>query len=176
MSTTVEHELVTPKGSDQWKAYHDIRRRELFEARGQIGVYDENHPDDRRAANHAKLLLFRGEPVGVVRIDIDGAVAILRRVAIRSDVQGRGHGRVLLSLAQRFAIDHSCSTLASFVAPDAVGFYRSCGFVVKASKTASPSAGNSVFMTKRLARVVRPSSAIPSAPTRRGSGRRRPSG
>ena len=142
------HELVTPASAGEWRAYHDIRRQVLFEARGYFGVYEENRPDDRAPANHAKLLVYRGEPVGVVRIDIDGTTALLRRVAIRSDVQRVGHGRALVSLAQRFAEEAGCATLASFVAPDAVGFYRRCGFAIEDNR--EPSERTSVFMTKRL--------------------------
>ena len=78
-----EYELVSPADVDAWRAYHDIRREVLFEARGQFGVYNENHPDDRVAGHHAKLLLHRGDPIGVIRIDISGTEAIYRRVAIR---------------------------------------------------------------------------------------------
>jgi hypothetical protein len=62
----------------------------LFEARGHFGVYDENHPDETVPTNHPKLLLYGLEPVGTVRIDIDGAVAALRRVAIRANLQRQG--------------------------------------------------------------------------------------
>ena len=141
------HELISPASPNQWRAYHDIRRQVLFEARGQFGVYDENRPDDRAAGHHPKLLVYGDEPIGVVRIDIDGTTAILRRVAIRSDIQRLGHGRALLSLAQRFAESAGCVTLTSFVAPDAVGFYERCGFAIEEGRD---SGGKSVFMTKRL--------------------------
>jgi hypothetical protein len=42
MLEMIDHELVTPTGVDEWRAYRDIRRRVLFEARGQVGVFDEN--------------------------------------------------------------------------------------------------------------------------------------
>ena len=144
-----DYELITPTDVTEWRAYHDIRRRVLFEARGQFGVYQENRPDDSVPGNHPKLLLYRGEPVGVVRIDVAGTTAICRRVAIRSDVQRLGHGRALLSLVQQFARDTGCGRLASHVAPDAVGFYERCGFVVDQDVMGS-SGGKSVFMTKRL--------------------------
>lgn len=145
-----DHELVTPAEGTEWRAYHDIRRRVLFEARGQFGVYQEDGPDERAPGNHPKLLLYRGEPVGVVRIDIDATTAICRRVAIRSDVQRLGHGRVLLSLVQQFAQDMGCGQLASYVAPEAVGFYEQCGFAADRERTIGSSGGKSVFMTKRL--------------------------
>jgi len=100
--------------------------------------------------HHPKLLLYRAEPIGVVRIDVDTTTAICRRVAIRSDVQRVGHGRVLLSLAQQFARDERCGRLVSHVAPDAVEFYERCGFTAGTDRPGDSSKGHSVFMTKRL--------------------------
>jgi len=145
-----DYELVTPTDEAEWRAYHDIRRRVLFEARGQSGVYREDGPDERAPGNHPKLLLYCGEPVGVVRIDVDATTAICRRVAIRSDVQRLGHGRVLLSLVQQFARENGCERLASHVAPDAVEFYERCGFIVEGDRTVGSSGREPVFMTKRL--------------------------
>ena len=145
-----DYELVSPADVDAWRAYHDIRREVLFEARGQFGVYDEHHPDDRAAGHHARLLLHRGEPVGVVRIDILGHEAILRRVAVRVAVQRAGHGRAMLSLAQEFAVARGCGRLASHVVPDAVPFYEKCGFSIEERPPMGPSSHESVFMTKRL--------------------------
>ena len=144
------HDLVTPRNASEWKAYHDIRRVVLFEARGLFGVYDENHPDERAPNNHPKVLVYGDDPLGVVRIDIDGTVATLRRVAIRSDVQRRGHGRVLLQLAQLFAQESGCTSLASFVAPDAVDFYRGFGFHIERQQVTGPSGRESTFMTRKL--------------------------
>lgn len=145
-----DHELITPAGVDAWRAYHDIRRRVLFEARGQFGVYREDGPDEKAPGNHPKLLLFRGDPIGVVRIDVDATTAICRRVAVRADVQRLGHGRALLSLVEEFARDNGCERLASHVAPDAVGFYERCGFTVDGGAAHGIGDRKSVLMTKRL--------------------------
>jgi GNAT superfamily N-acetyltransferase len=145
-----DYELVTPTEDIQWRAYHDIRRQVLFEARGQFGIYQEDRPDERAAGNHPKLLLYRGDPVGVVRIDVDATTALCRRVAIRADVQGRGHGRVLLSLVQQFARVKGCVRLAAHVASDAVEFYERCGFIVEGDRAIASSQGEPVFVTKRL--------------------------
>ena len=145
-----EYELVSPADAEAWRCYHDIRRAVLFEARGWFGVYDENRPDEKADGHHAKLLLYRRDPIGVVRIDIAGEAAILRRVAVRSDAQRCGHGRALLSLAQLFAIANGCGRLESNVASDAVGFYEKCGFSVARDADARMFARESVLMTKRL--------------------------
>jgi GNAT superfamily N-acetyltransferase len=150
MSQIGTHELVTPTTKSEWDSYHQIRREVLFEARGQFGVYNPDHPDERASGNHPKLLIYRGEPVGVVRIDIDGRVAALRRVAIRADLQRRGHGRALLTLTERFAQSAGCTRLVSFVAPDAVPFYQRFGFVIDSERAAGASRGDSVFMAKDL--------------------------
>jgi GNAT superfamily N-acetyltransferase len=145
-----DHALITPTEASEWRAYHDIRRQVLFESRGQFGVYQEDHPDDTTPGNHPKLLMYRGDPVGVVRIDVDGAIATVRRVAIRKDVQRRGHGRALFSLVRQFALAHGCGQLASHVAPDAVGFYERCSFTVNNIQTGGSSGQESVFMTRRV--------------------------
>lgn len=144
-----DYVLVSPVDPRDWASYHDIRRSVLFEARGQFGVYDENHPDERAEGHFPKLLLHQDEPVGVVRIDVVGTDAILRRVAVRSDVQRRGHGRVLIALAEQFARSRQCDRLVSRVAPDAVGFYRNCGFATNEQPT-DRSDHHAVLMTKPL--------------------------
>jgi GNAT superfamily N-acetyltransferase len=142
--------LVSPVEADEWRAYHDIRRHVLFEARGAFGVYDEHRPDERAPGHHPKLLLHRGEPVGVVRIDVAGIDAVLRRVAIRADVQRRGHGRALLALVEQFARSEACERLTSHVAPDAFVFYVKCGFSLEEPSATGPADPGAVFMTKPL--------------------------
>jgi GNAT superfamily N-acetyltransferase len=138
------HQLVTPEGAEAWRAFHEIQRKVLFEARGQFGVYDPSLLDDKRPNHHVKLLVHDDEPIGVVRIDIEGGTAILRRVAIRADVQRRSHGRALLVLAEQFAKEQGCRRILSHVATDAVGFYEKCGF---AFDTREP---ESVLMSKTI--------------------------
>ena len=76
------------------------------------------------------LLVFDSHYVGVVRIDLVGDNAYLRRVAIDEPWQRRGHGRALVTLAESFAIGHGARRMESSVAADAVGFYKKCGYDV----------------------------------------------
>ena len=145
-----DHELISPRDAAMWAAYHDIRRRVLFEARGRFGVYVENHPDEVRLDFHPKVLLWRGTPIGVVRIDLTGSVAIFRRVAIREDLQRQGHGRAMFRLGEDFARVHGCRELQSHFAPDAVEFYRKQGFERAQSDSAEPAGTESVFMRKAV--------------------------
>jgi GNAT superfamily N-acetyltransferase len=142
-----EHDLRTPETQEDWNHYHAIRRRVLWERRGLYDVYDENHPDEQLPGHHAFLLMHRGNPVGVIRVDIDGRRAIFRRVAVKEDLQRSGHGRFLLNLAEGFAKGKGCDHVVSFVSPDAVGFYEKCGFERDSS---NPPYADHVPMLKQL--------------------------
>jgi GNAT superfamily N-acetyltransferase len=92
-----EFTLVDVVDQDDWKAYHHIRRTVLFDARGVSG-YDANHPDEHSPTNHPLLLKHDGrDAVGTVRLDQRSAGGgIIRLVAIRSDYQRRGIGRLMM--------------------------------------------------------------------------------
>jgi len=139
--------LREPTSDEEWAIYHSIRRRVLFELRGLGHTYNANHPDERRVGHHAFLFWSGTVPVGVIRVDINGDTAIFRRVAIRDDVQRRGHGRSLLRAAEEFARSMGCTRIESHVDPGAVGFYERCGFVRPAPR-ANP--GTTNLMTKPL--------------------------
>jgi GNAT superfamily N-acetyltransferase len=128
MTEKIAYRLRAPASDDEWRTYHASRRKVLFENRGVFGVYDERHPDEFAQGNHPMLLIHEGEPIGVIRVDVDGPLAIFRRVAIRDDVQRCGHGKVMLSLAEQFVRGKGCSLIRSYVNPEAVGFYKRCGF------------------------------------------------
>jgi len=139
-------DLRPPATDADWTAYHAIRRRVLFELRGNGAAYDPNHPDER-AANHHPLLLWTDHgPVGVIRVDVHDAVAIFRRVAVRDDVQRRGHGRRLLQAAERFAQAQGCTRADSHVDSAAIGFYERCGF----ARVDAPPVRGTVLMSKQL--------------------------
>jgi GNAT superfamily N-acetyltransferase len=126
---TIELRLVA--SSEDWAAYHSIRERVLWEARGRFGSYDRSHPDEHKAGNFPCLLIVGGDqPVGTVRIDVDPPLAWFRRVAIREDRQHQGYGRKMLELAADFASGRGCQRVRSNVAPDAVEFYRKLGFQI----------------------------------------------
>ena len=141
-----EHQLRAPETDEEWAAFHAIRRKVLFENRGKDD-YIENHPDDFKTDNHPLILLYKGDVIGVVRIDVCESEAWLRRLAIREDLQRQGHGRVLLQLAESFAMTGNCSEVRTNAAVEAVGFYECCGY---ARDTEKLSPVNSVSMRKSL--------------------------
>lgn len=126
---TSGYSLAPVKDETDWHAYHEIRRRVLFEARGRHAVYDDAHPDEYKA-NHFPLLLKRnGQPLGTTRLDVIGdGGAIVRLVAIAEDERGRGHGRVLAAMVEDFARDQGVSELFVNAAPESVGYYEKLGW------------------------------------------------
>jgi GNAT superfamily N-acetyltransferase len=141
-----QYQLRSPTNEAEWQSYHEIRRIVLWEARGQGSAYDPNRPDEQLPNRFAQILFFEGVPVGVLRIDIEPPKAIFRRVAVRIEHQRKGHGRMMLMLAEEFVRKHGCVCVRSGVAADAVRFYESCGF-----RRSSPTSGvASVPMEKVL--------------------------
>jgi GNAT superfamily N-acetyltransferase len=132
-----EHELRAPRSDDEWRAFHDIRRKVLFENRGEFDRYDENHPDDSKEGNYPLVLIYKGVVVGVVRVDVCEQVSWLRRVAIREDLHRLGHGRVLLQLAESLAKGAGCKEVRTNAAMDAIEFYERCGYAREAGELKS---------------------------------------
>ena len=122
--------LKSPETDAEWNAYHRIREEVLWEARGRFGVYDPNHPDEYGDGKYPKILVVDGEPVGVVRIDLEeeSKEAIFRRVAIVEDEQRKGLGTALMTLSEEFATGEGYCNFAANVSEDAIGFYNRIGY------------------------------------------------
>jgi GNAT superfamily N-acetyltransferase len=149
--TGFQHALRTPQNDEEWRAFHAIRRKVLFENRGKSETYDQNHPDDSKPGNHPLVLVYGDNVIGVLRLDIAAPVGWLRRVAIREDLQRHGHGRVLLRLAEAFAKTHGCDEVRSNAAVEAFGFYERCGYMRDLSR---PAPVNSVAVRKSLRNMI----------------------
>ena len=139
-------ELADPRTEAEWAAYHDIRRRVLFEDRGRFDVYDESHSDEFAEGNHPKIAKIGARTIGVIRIDVSADVAQFRRVAIDTPFQGKGYGTEMISLAEKFVSDNGLRKIYSSVDQAAVTFYRKCGYL----ETKNNEAGPSVPMYKTL--------------------------
>jgi GNAT superfamily N-acetyltransferase len=124
----VNYRLVDVENEADWQAYHAIRRRVPWEARGRSN-YDDRQPDEHRP-NHYPLLLKLGErSLGTVHLDdFGGGVGAVRLVAIVSDGQRRGYGRKLMELVEGRALAMGSQRLVMNAAPDAVGFYEKLGW------------------------------------------------
>lgn len=125
------YELRPVDSLTEWESWHTIRERVLWEARGEFGVYDRNHPSLQSPCHFPFLLMQGAEAIGAIAVEIDGKRAWLRRVAVREDVQGRGHGRAMMRLALEFAKQRGCTSANSNVHIDAIGFYKALEFRIE---------------------------------------------
>lgn len=123
------YQLVRVLTPVAWRALHDIRRVELFEAKGRVGVYSETHPDDVAAFAYPFVLTLDGRAIGTTRIDVLGeGRGVMRLVAISEADQGQGHGRVLEQMVSARAKALGIDTFLVNAAPEAVGFYEKTGW------------------------------------------------
>ena len=124
----MDYDLIRVSTDAEWRDYHLLRRTVLWDARGRQG-YDDNHPDDRRASNHALLLTLDRQAIGTIRIDDRGDhTCVFRLVCIAPAVQRHGHGRVMLRLADDYALQRGWPKLKINAAVEATDFYVKLGW------------------------------------------------
>jgi GNAT superfamily N-acetyltransferase len=134
-------EVKRVESDEELESYHAIREQVLWNARGRAGSYDRHHPEEQKSGHYPLILLRDGEPLAVVRVDVEPPLAWFRLVAVREDEQRRGYGRYLLESAEQFAVAQGCTCLRSNVDHNAIGFYVRLGFQHRTrenSETSSP--------------------------------------
>jgi GNAT superfamily N-acetyltransferase len=123
------YSLRLVRAAEEWQAYHAIRREAIFDLLLPGQAYDEHDEDEFKPAHLPHLLFRNEEAVGTVRIDlIDSSQAGLRLIAIRRDLQRRGHGAILLELAEQTAAACGRTEIVINSHPTALGFYLSNGY------------------------------------------------
>lgn len=123
------YELIDVREPADWRDFHAIRRRELFEARGRFGIYNDQHPDDVADFARPYLLKVDGQSVGTMRLDLMSKErAAFRLVAVTADQQKRGHGRVMTEMVEDRARHFGVTELVVNAAAEAVGFYEKTGW------------------------------------------------
>ena len=122
--------LRPPESPEDWAAYHEIRRRAIFEAYLPDKVYQVDHPDEQAEGNFPLVLTKDGKIVGCVRVDLyDAERAALRLLAVAPEAQRQGHGEALLALIDDFVRSHGRRRIVLHGNPETVGFYLRNGYV-----------------------------------------------
>jgi N-acetylglutamate synthase-like GNAT family acetyltransferase len=146
------YSLHPARSSEDWVAYHRIRRSAIFAALLPGQAYDENDADEFKPGHLPHVLTRDGEVVGTVRIDlIDGTQVGLRLIGIRNDQQRQGHGAVLLQLAERAAQDLGRADVVINAHPTSLTFYLANGYAEGDWRDAGPVPAGLVRVGKRLA-------------------------
>ncbi|MDP3646189.1 MAG: GNAT family N-acetyltransferase [bacterium] len=126
-----DYELVSAlENSADWDTYHRIRREELFEAKGRIGIYDPDRAEERFPDHFPLLLKHLDRGIGTTRLDVrDDGTAIIRLVAVTKAEQGKGHGFELAKQVEEFARTKGTHKLLVNAAPEALGYYEKLDYV-----------------------------------------------
>jgi len=148
---TDRYVLRPVKSAADWSAYHAIRRDGIFAPLLPGQAYDESDPDEHQPGNLPHVLLHDGDVVGTVRIDlIDETHAGLRLIGIRPDLQRRGHGAVLLMLAERAARAFGRTDIVINAHPTSLAFYLANGYAEEDWRDAGPVPAGLIRVGKRL--------------------------
>ena len=128
MEQRFRYSLVKVTSESEWREYHSIRRRVLWEQRGLVN-YDDGHPDEHIPTHHPLLLKLEGEAIGTVRLDDRGdGRGVVRLVAIETALQRQGHGRLLSELTEDYARNLGMTQLYVNATPESVGYYERLGW------------------------------------------------
>jgi GNAT superfamily N-acetyltransferase len=139
------------QSSADWASYHAIRRSAIFAALLPGQAYDGGDADEFESGNLPHILTWDGEVVGTVRIDlIDATQAGLRLIGIRNDLQRRGHGGVLLKLAEETARTLGRTEVVINAHPTSLTFYLANGYAEGDWRDAGPVAAGLIRVGKRL--------------------------
>jgi len=117
-------EIRTPKNSDEWEQYYDLRYRVLRAPWQQPRGSERNDMD----AIALHLACFKQDRVcGVVRLDTFESEhqAQVRFMAVGPDFQGQGIGKKLMQAAENQAHQLGYKTLMLQARENAVPFYKS---------------------------------------------------
>jgi GNAT superfamily N-acetyltransferase len=146
-----DYSLYPARSPADWTAYHAIRREAIFATLLPGQKYIENDADELKPSNLPHVLTYGGAVVGTVRIDlIDGTRAGLRLIGIRSDLQRRGHGGVLLRLAERAAQEFGRTEVVINAHPTSLTFYLANGYAAGEWRDAGPVPAGLIRVGKRL--------------------------
>ena len=126
-----EYELLSVHpDTEDWKAFHEISRTALFNQ--NASEYEPESHDayfSRPATRNNLLLKWHGKPVAITTLDnFENGVAATRGVAVASELQNQGHGRLLGILTQKFAKHCGITMLCVNAGYSATGFYKRLGF------------------------------------------------
>lgn len=152
MVVSVERYHLQPvRSPHEWSAYHAIRRDAIFAALLPGQHYDERDPDEFAPEHFPHVLVYDGEIVGTVRIDlIDEKVAGLRLIGVRGDLQRQGHGRVLLRLVEQTARAFGKTEIVINAHPSSLAFYVANGYREGEWDDAGPPRPGLIRVGKRL--------------------------
>jgi predicted GNAT family N-acyltransferase len=119
-----------PNTSEEWEQYYDLRFKVLREPWGQLKGSEVLTDEDK--ANHAMVFDSEsGQVLGVARMQTNSPTqGQVRCVAVSTEAQGKGVGKLLMSYLENLAIEKGCEEIVLDARENAVKFYLSIGYEI----------------------------------------------
>jgi ribosomal protein S18 acetylase RimI-like enzyme len=122
----MEIEIRTPQTEKEWESYYDLRYRILRQPWNQPQGSEKNEGD--ASAVHI-CLYFNGITKAISRLDESGAgVGQIRFMAVDTQEQGKGWGRLVMNYAEKQAVELGYSKMILHARENAVSFYEKLGY------------------------------------------------
>jgi len=120
-------EIRTPKDQD-WDAYYDLRYRVLREPLNQPRGSERNEGDT--TGIHFALYVD-GTIKAIARLDRqDKTTGQVRFVAVESDEQGKGYGRLIMEATEKHAVKQGNTKMILHARDYALAFYLTLGYTL----------------------------------------------
>jgi predicted GNAT family N-acyltransferase len=122
-------EIRAPKTTLEWELYYDLRFRVLREPWNQPRGSDRNDGD--ASAQHFAVW-EKGKPLAVARLDEteEKGIVQVRFVAVESNQQGRGLGKIIMLEAEKVAKEQGKHRIILHARENALEFYKRLGYSV----------------------------------------------
>lgn len=112
-------------GTKEYQQMLDLRNEILRIPLGML-LTDEDKEDDK---NNILIAAFEDEKMlGCCMLVEDKGKVLLRQMAVKNDLQGKGIGRALLNFAESIAKDIGYKELSMYARKSVAGFYEKLGY------------------------------------------------
>lgn len=119
-------EIRSPKSSEEWDAYFDLRYRVLREPLGQPRGSEKNEGDE--TGEHFALI-ENGQIKAIARLDHSGEnIGQVRFVAVDPSLQGNGYGRLIMEATEKRSLERGDQKMILHARDYAVEFYLKLGY------------------------------------------------
>lgn len=119
-------EIRTPKTTQEWLNYYDLRYRILREPLGKERGSEKNEGDE----TGLHFALYEDNTLkAIARLDVqDENQAQVRFVAVENGSQGKGYGRLIMLETEKKAKQLNCSKLVLHARENALEFYKGLNY------------------------------------------------
>jgi predicted GNAT family N-acyltransferase len=119
---------IFPYNSPDYRLALDLRYRILRKPLGLQFTEAELKRDEK--GTHFGLFVDDKMEACLTLVKIDQGIMQMRQVAVEDDVQGKGLGKMLSMVAEKYALEKGCTIIFCHARKTAVPFYEKLGYQI----------------------------------------------